>query len=101
MFAEQDVQPFSKDLRRPCAIIDNPSVLRECVQLGGGRPSYPENAKLLTELAEDLDAYAGKFEAEVDQYSRELDADPYRDFGEVEQTGWVPPSKEKQRVKAR
>lgn len=91
-------QPFNKDLRRPCAIIDNPEVLRECVRLGGARPSYPENIKLITELAEDLDAYAAKFAAEVDEYSRELDADPYRDFGEVEQTGWVPPSKEKARV---
>jgi MoaA/NifB/PqqE/SkfB family radical SAM enzyme len=86
-------QPFSKDLRRPCAIIDNPAVLRDCVRLGGARPSYADNAKLTTELAGDLDAYAATLAAEVDNYSRELDADPYRDFGEVEQSGWVPPSK--------
>jgi len=94
-------QPFSKDLRRPCAIIDNPQVLRECVAKGCARPSYADNAKLLTDLAPDLDAYAGTLAAEIDDYSRELDADPYRDFGEVEQTGWVPPSKVRAPVEAR
>jgi len=94
-------QPFSKDLRRPCAIIDNPAILRECVAKGCARPSYPDNAKLVGDLATDLDAYAAKFAAEVDDYGRELDADPYKDFGEVEQTGWVPPSKEKERVAVR
>lgn len=85
-------QPFSKDLRRPCAIIDNPDILREVVKLGGAKPSYDSNLKLVTELAGDLDAYAGELESNIDRYSRELDADPYRDFGEVEQSGWVPPS---------
>ncbi|UCH77718.1 MAG: radical SAM protein [Candidatus Coatesbacteria bacterium] len=94
-------QPFSKDLRRPCAIIDNPEVLRECVKLGHARPSYDANLKLVTELAEDLDAYAGKFEAEVDAYSRKYDGDPYCEFGTVEQTGWVPPSHEKERARTK
>jgi len=85
-------QPFSKDLRRPCAIIDNPEVLREVVRLGGAKPSYDSNLKLVTDLAADLDAYAHELGTNIDQYGRELDADPYRDFGEVEQSGWVPPS---------
>jgi hypothetical protein len=56
--------------------------------------------KLVTELAADLDAYAAKLEAEIDDYSRKYDGDPYCEFGQVEQTGWVPPSKERQRVRA-
>ncbi len=51
-------QPFNKDHRLPCMIIDNPEILREVVEKTGAHPTHPGAETLVTTLAEDLDAYA-------------------------------------------
>jgi MoaA/NifB/PqqE/SkfB family radical SAM enzyme len=87
----RSLQPFDKDLRRPCMIIDRPEILRDVVNKTGARPSYPENLKLITELADGLDSYAAELSDHIDEYSAIYDADPYRDFGKVSQRGWQKP----------
>ena len=51
-------QPFNKDHRLPCMIIDNPEILREVVRETGARPTHPGAETLITTLSKDLDAYA-------------------------------------------
>lgn len=87
-------QPFDKDLRRPCMIIDRPEILREAVRETGAQPSYSDNVKLITDLADGLDGYAAEFAEKIDEYSAIYDPDPYRDFGEIEQRGWQAPIEE-------
>jgi MoaA/NifB/PqqE/SkfB family radical SAM enzyme len=95
MFQEfRSRQPFDKDLRRPCMIIDRPEILREVVKKENAEPSYPDNIKLVTELADGLDAYAAELAEHIDEYAAIYDADPYRDFGEIEQRGWQAPIEE-------
>jgi MoaA/NifB/PqqE/SkfB family radical SAM enzyme len=53
-------QPYSRNLLRPCKIIDNPEVLREVVRECGAKPSY-EGAETIVEDAAvraHLDSYA-------------------------------------------
>ncbi len=52
--------PWTDNLRAPCAIIDNPRVLREAVAEGGARPSHPGAETIISDLAQDLDAYAAR-----------------------------------------
>jgi len=51
-------QPFNKDHRLPCMIIDNPEILREVVREAGARPTHPGAETIITTLSKDLDAYA-------------------------------------------
>ncbi len=51
-------QPFNKDHRLPCMIIDNPEILRDVVKETGAYPTHPGAETLITTLSEDLDAYA-------------------------------------------
>ncbi len=55
--------PWTDNLKAPCAIIDNPAVLRDAVAEGGARPSHPGAEAILTDLAQDLDAYAAELHA--------------------------------------
>ncbi len=50
--------PYQENLLRPCAIIDNPSVLREAVTQHGARSTDGGGPNLLEVIAGDLDAYA-------------------------------------------
>lgn len=52
--------PWTDNLLAPCAIIDNPHVLREAVAEGGARPSHPGAETIITDLAPEIDAYAAR-----------------------------------------
>jgi MoaA/NifB/PqqE/SkfB family radical SAM enzyme len=68
--AIQDSQPYNenKNLMAPCAIIDNPDVLRELVRKYNAKPSYPGVDSLINnkELMEFLDNYAKEFKKITD-----------------------------------
>jgi hypothetical protein len=51
-------QPFNKDHRMPCMIIDNPDILRSVVRETGAHPTHPGAETLINELAPALDEYA-------------------------------------------
>ena len=51
-------QPFCKDHRMPCMIIDNPEILRSVVKETGAKPTHPGAETLVTELAPSLDEYS-------------------------------------------
>ncbi|MGQ9731323.1 MAG: radical SAM protein [Candidatus Zipacnadales bacterium] len=59
--------PWTDNLLTPCAIIDNPWVLREAVAEGGARPSHPGAETIITELANDLDAYSERLHAVTEE----------------------------------
>ncbi|MCD6360797.1 MAG: radical SAM protein [Armatimonadetes bacterium] len=50
--------PWSDNELTPCAIIDNPHVLREAVAEGHARPSHPGAETIITDLAPALDEYS-------------------------------------------
>lgn len=54
-------QPFNKDLRRPCIMIDNPQVLREVVAKTGAHGTHPGATTMVNEFAQALDKYAEEF----------------------------------------
>ena len=54
-------QPFNKDLRRPCIMIDNPHCLREVVAETGAHGTHEGAESLLKEFAGPLDRYAEEF----------------------------------------
>lgn len=54
--------PWSDNLLTPCMIIDHPEVLREAIIEGGARPTHEGAETLVTEIADDLDAYAAEME---------------------------------------
>lgn len=68
--AIQEAQPYSenKNLMAPCAIIDNPEILRGIVQKYNAKPSYPgvENLIKNKEVMEFLDNYSKEFKKITD-----------------------------------
>ncbi|NLO74568.1 MAG: radical SAM protein [candidate division WS1 bacterium] len=52
--------PWSENHLTPCAIIDNPWVLRGAVAEAGARPSHPGAETILTDLAPHLDQYSAE-----------------------------------------
>jgi MoaA/NifB/PqqE/SkfB family radical SAM enzyme len=54
-------QPYSKNLLRPCMIIDHPEVLRDVIKKCGAHPTYQADRSIFGDLASDLDDYAGEF----------------------------------------
>jgi MoaA/NifB/PqqE/SkfB family radical SAM enzyme len=54
-------QPYHKDLRRPCILIDAPAVLREVVAETGAHPTHPGAESILTTYAQALDEYTDAF----------------------------------------
>jgi len=54
-------QPFNKDLRRPCIMIDNPYILREVVAKTGAYGTHPGATTMINEFAPMLDKYAEEF----------------------------------------
>ena len=65
-------QPYSDNLLRPCMIIDLPEVLRDAVSEFHARPTHPGAEAVVNDLAEDLDAYAGKYADMADKTWGEL-----------------------------
>lgn len=59
--AIRGAQPYSRNLLRPCKIIDHPDVLRRLVVEHGAKPSYPGAERVVSDPA---------FCAELDRYAR-------------------------------
>ena len=51
-------QPYTDNLLRPCAIIDNPEVLRDAVRENNAHPTHQGAESIITEFAPELDKYA-------------------------------------------
>jgi len=54
-------QPYVTNLLRPCAIIDNPHVLREAVRENNAHPTHPGAEQVITDFAPFLDKYAEEY----------------------------------------
>ena len=54
-------QPYRENLLRPCAIIDNPEVLREVVRENNAYPTHTGAEQIITEFAPFLDRYAEEY----------------------------------------
>ena len=52
------MQPFGKNLLRPCPIIDHPAVMKRAVERNGARPTHEGAESLLHELQPGLHTYA-------------------------------------------
>jgi len=55
-------QPYNKDTRLPCILIDNPEVLREVVAETNAYPTHPGAESMITDFAKYLDEYSDEFE---------------------------------------
>jgi hypothetical protein len=69
-------QPFNRDHRMPCMLIDNPAVLREVIKETGARPTHPDAESLVTSLAPHLDRYSqglASYIKTVDEAKRSAD----------------------------
>ncbi|MCR4432239.1 MAG: radical SAM protein [Tepidanaerobacteraceae bacterium] len=58
MRAYQRRQPFNRNLRRPCPIIDNPEMLKEIVEESGAYPTQLHPDETAGEFAKKLEPYA-------------------------------------------
>lgn len=65
-------QPYSRNLLRPCKIIDNPEILRAVVKECGAKPTYPGAETILEDEAvrAHLDAYAARWREIADDVWR-------------------------------
>lgn len=56
-------QPYSKNLLRPCAIIDNPEILRKTVKSGNAYPTHPGANTIINDenIKKHLDEYSSKW----------------------------------------
>ncbi|MCX7703924.1 MAG: radical SAM protein [Planctomycetota bacterium] len=54
-------QPYNENLLRPCAIIDNPQVLRDVVKENNAYPTHQDAEQVITEFAPFLDKYAEEY----------------------------------------
>ena len=54
-------QPYNDNLLRPCAIIDNPEVLREVVKENGAYATHEGADSIITEFKDKLDEYAKRY----------------------------------------
>lgn len=64
--------PWTDNYLTPCALIDNPQVLREAVAEGKARPSHPGAETVITKLAPDLDQYAARMHELTDDEGTKL-----------------------------
>jgi hypothetical protein len=60
------VQPFGKNLLRPCPIIDHPSILKRAVQKNGAYPTHEGADSLFDRLEPGLHEYAAKVKERLD-----------------------------------
>ncbi len=54
-------QPYTENLLRPCAIIDNPEVLRDAVRENSAYPTHKGGESIITEFVPQLDEYAREY----------------------------------------
>jgi hypothetical protein len=66
-------QPYTDNLLRPCAIIDNPEVLRNAVRENNAYPSHKGAESIITEFAGELDKYA-------EEYAKVADKEWYENY---------------------
>lgn len=66
--AIRNVQPYSKNLLRPCAIIDNPEVLRNAVKEHNAKPTHPGADSIINNenIVKHLDEYSAKLKELTD-----------------------------------
>jgi MoaA/NifB/PqqE/SkfB family radical SAM enzyme len=55
-------QPFNHNLLMPCMWIDNPTQAREIMAASGAQPTHPGGDVMITDLQDELDAYARKID---------------------------------------
>ncbi len=60
-------QPYTDNLLRPCAIIDNPQVLRDAVRENNAYPTHEGAESIITEFTGELDNYAEKYARVADK----------------------------------
>lgn len=60
------MQPFGRNLLRPCPIIDHPSVIKAAVERNNARPTHEGAESLLNELQPGLQAYAEAVREKLD-----------------------------------
>lgn len=67
--AIRGAQPYSKNLLRPCKIIDTPEALRRLVRETGARPSYPGAETIIEDplVRAHLDSYAREWRKIADE----------------------------------
>ncbi len=53
-------QPFNHNLLMPCMWIDNPTQAREIMAASGAQPTHPGGDVMITDLQDELDAYASE-----------------------------------------
>jgi MoaA/NifB/PqqE/SkfB family radical SAM enzyme len=70
----RDVQPYDRNLLRPCKIIDHPHILRRLVEQHGAKPSYPGAETIVRDA---------RIRRHLDQYSRE--------YAEIAEPAWKGP----------
>jgi len=71
MRAIREKLPLTENHLRPCMIIDHPKVLRDLVEAHGARPTRPGAESILTNFADQLDAYAKEYGDIADRKVRE------------------------------
>ncbi len=60
-------QPYRENMLTPCALIDEPTVLRDAVATCHAYPTHPGAETLVTDLKGDIDEYARKYRAIADE----------------------------------
>jgi MoaA/NifB/PqqE/SkfB family radical SAM enzyme len=60
-------QPYRENMLTPCALIDEPTVLRDAVARCHAYPTHPGAETLVTDLKEDIDEYARRYRAIADE----------------------------------
>lgn len=67
MKAIREKQPYRENMLTPCALIDEPTVLRDAVARCHAYPTHPGAETLVTDLKGDIDEYARKYRAIADE----------------------------------
>ncbi len=70
----RSLQPYSKNLLRPCMLIDEPCVGREMALRHAGYFTHPGAETLFTELSSQIDHYAEQYGEIADEAWEELNA---------------------------
>ena len=67
MKAIRGKQPYRENMLTPCALIDEPTVLRDAIVKCRAYPTHPGAETLVTDLKEDIDDYARRYRAIADE----------------------------------
>ena len=69
--AIRESQPHNENHLRPCMIIDNPHIYREIIEKTRPYFTHKGAEEIVTEMKEEMDAYAARFGAFADKVWRE------------------------------